>query len=70
MYITVRLVVHAAIHMCELHTVEPLLSEMVGNMVYISDMRGFRIRGVDILCQFESDKIRLVLSIIFFFLTI
>ena len=29
------------------YTVEPLLSEIDGNVVYISDMRGFRIWGVE-----------------------
>ena len=36
-------------------TVEPLLYTMVENMKYISDMRGFRIREVDILCQFLAE---------------
>ncbi len=37
-------------------TVEPFLSEMVGNMVYISDMRGFRIRGVEICVNLNVIK--------------
>ncbi len=28
------------------HTVKPLVSEMAGNLVYILDMRGLRIREV------------------------
>ena len=36
-------------------TVEPLLYAMVENMRYISDMRGFRIREVDILCPFLAE---------------
>ena len=37
-------------------TVEPLLSEIVGNMRYISDMRVFWIRQVDIICPFLAEE--------------
>ncbi len=48
-------------------TVEPLLSEMAGKVVYIWDLGGFQIREVKNLSNFESLGIRLLFQIKSFF---